>query len=616
MVENELIIGTKKWKKFLKKINIKKIICIALIFLICYFISELLNGNEIIFNNIFGKDVIREDRITYLQNLWKDIFKLPKFWANYFLFIFLYWILYGFTNRTKVSCIVITVCMYIFGMSNYFVRVLRGNAISISDIFSIRTALNVAKGLKPNVNGNFIIATILFILLLIILIKGIKFKDKREIRTTLSKNITIVLGVVGVIAICIPDYFTKDVELWNLNAAYANSGAGITLVRMAKDLKINKPQKYSSKESKQIISEYQDDMEQAETGDFPNVVVIMNESFADLQMAYNIELAEDPLEFYHELIKQNNIVTGVMHSSQYGGGTANVEYEFITQNSTAFLPSGSMPYQQYITGNVKQSIVSYMNKLGYNTYGMHSWDKKGYSRHKIYKYLGFKNIKFKDDMTYLKEGHSGYPSDQSTYEEYYDIMNNKPAGEKNFTFIVTMQNHLPYNYVESEGIQFTQDSPDITSYLQSEYLADKALKNFIQYLENYDEKVIVLFFGDHQPNLNQQNMYESTADYNENTASQVVPFFIWANYEIEGKSGVNTSTNYLESLLLDTAKMPTDSYTKYIEKLREELPIITNNYYMDKENNMYRVDDKESPYYEKLQEYWKLIYYNIFDNKE
>ena len=61
---------------------------------------------------------------------------------------------------------------------------------------------------------------------------------------------------------------------------------------------------------------------------------------------------------------------------------------------------------------------------------------------------------------------------------------------------------------------------------------------------------------------------------------------------------------------------PTDSYTKYIEKLREELPIITNNYYMDKENNMYRLDDKESPYYEKLQEYWKLIYYNIFDNKE
>ena len=616
MVENELIIGTKKWKNIFKKINIQKIICIGLIFLICYFISELLNGNEIIFNNIFSKDVIREDRIIYLQNLWKDVFKLPKFWVNYFLFIFLYWILYGFTNRTKVSCIVITVCTYIFGISNYLVRVLRGNAISVSDIFSIRTALNVAKGLKPSINGNFIIATILFIVLLTIIIKEIKFKDKSEIRTTLSKNITIVLGVVGVIAICIPDYFTKDVELWNLNAAYANSGAGITLVRMAKDLKINKPRKYSSKEAKKIISEYQDDTEQAETEDFPNVVVIMNESFADLQMAYNIELAEDPLEFYHELINQSNIVTGVMHSSQYGGGTANVEYEFITQNSTAFLPSGSMPYQQYIKGNVKQSIVAYMNKLGYNTYGMHSWDKKGYSRHKIYKYLEFKNIKFKDDMTYLKEGHSGYPSDQSTYEEYYDIMNNKPAGEKNFTFIVTMQNHLPYNYVEPEGIQFTEDSPDITSYLQSEYLADKALKNFIQYLENYDEKVIVLFFGDHQPNLNQQNIYEITDAYNEDTASQVVPFFIWANYEIEGKSGVSTSTNYLESLLLDTAKMPTDSYTKYIEKLREELPIITNNYYMDKENNMYRLDDKESPYYEKLQEYWKLIYYNIFDNKE
>jgi len=159
MVENKLIIGTKKWKNIFKKINIQKIICIGLIFLICYFISELLNGNEIIFNNIFSKDVIREDRIIYLQNLWKDVFKLPKFWVNYFLFIFLYWILYGFTNRTKVSCIVITVCTYIFGISNYLVRVLRGNAISVSDIFSIRTALNVAKGLKPSINGNIIYST-------------------------------------------------------------------------------------------------------------------------------------------------------------------------------------------------------------------------------------------------------------------------------------------------------------------------------------------------------------------------------------------------------------------------------------------------------------------------
>ena len=111
----------------------------------------------------------------------------------------------------------------------------------------------------------------------------------------------------------------------------------------------------------------------------------MNESFADLNSIYNIEdLSDDPISFFHELMNEENVISGVMHSSQFGGGTANVEYEFLTQNVTAFLPTGSMPYQQYITKDVNKSIVSYMNKLGYKTYGMHYWDKSGYSREKIY----------------------------------------------------------------------------------------------------------------------------------------------------------------------------------------------------------------------------------------
>ena len=309
------------------------------------------------------------------------------------------------------------------------------------------------------------------------------------------------------------------------------------------------------------------------------------------------------------------MVSGVMHSSQFGGGTANVEYECLTQNATAFLPTGSMPYQQYITRNVKQSMVNYMNRLGYTTYGMHSWDKSGYSREKIYKLLGFEHSMFKDSMQNLRTDHGEYPSDQSTYEVYYDIMNNKENGEKNFSFIVTMQNHMPYNYIEEDGIQFLDDNDDGTSYFQSEYKADNALKELIEYLEDYDEDTIVLFFGDHQPNINQQSLYELTGDYDEAKANHVVPFFIWANYEIDTEHDVEISPNYFESLLVQVAKLPRDSYTKYMIELRKEIPVITNNYYIDCDGNTYLVNDTSSPYYEKMQEYWNLIYYNMFDNK-
>lgn len=617
---NELIVRPKdkenRFENILKKVNLKKLFFILVFFLACYVISELLNGNSIEFNRIFDFSIKWEDKAEYIQSILEKFFKFPKFIVNYCIFVCLYFILYGLTNRTKFSCLAILVFDFLFGIINYAVRSFRGVSITLSDIYSIRTALNVASGLKLSVNGNFVVAVCLFILFVIFILKVMVIKDKYERKPTVAKNFTIVLGVIGLVAICAPDYFTKDVQLWNINNAYADSGAGLTLIRMAKDFSVSKPKKYSPDESKKILAKYEDDVNSVEdNSDLPNVLVIMNESFADLTMSYNIELSEDPLEFYHELITRDNVVSGVMHSSQFGGGTANVEYECITQNVTAFLPSGAMPYQQYISNNVKQSMVAYMNRLGYTTYGIHSWEKSGYSREKVYKFLGFDYSLFKENMNSLQFMRNGYSSDQSTYEVYYDVMNNKPDGDKNFSFIVTMQNHLPYNEVDPNGIQFLDDNNDVISYLQSEYLADKALKNLIEYLSDYKEDVILLFFGDHQPNLNQGDLYSLTGNYAESSASQVVPFFIWANYDIDKKDNVETSANYLESLLLDAAKMPKDSYTKYIENLREELPVITNHYCIGNDGAMYEINDNSSPYFEKLQEYWRVIYYNMFDNK-
>lgn len=615
---NELIVRPKdkKLKNILKKINLKKLFFLLIFFFVCYIISELLNGNSIEFKRIFDFSIKWEDKADYVESVVQRFFKCPKFIANYCLFICLYFILYGLTNRTKISCLTILIFDFLFGVINYTVRSFRGVSITLSDIYSIRTALNVVDGLKLSINGNFVTAVCLFILFMCISVKVIHVKDKYERRPTFAKNITIVLGVIGLVAICAPDYFTNDVQLWNINNAYADSGAGLTLIRMVKEFNVSKPKKYSVDETKKILAKYKDDVDSVEdTSDLPNVLVIMNESFADLTMSYNLDLSDDPLEFYHELITRDNVVSGVMHSSQFGGGTANVEYECITQNVTAFLPSGSMPYQQYISGNVKQSMVAYMNRLGYTTYGIHSWEKSGYSREKIYKLLGFDYAWFKENLGNLQFGRSGYSSDQSTYEVYYDIMNNKPDDEKNFSFIVTMQNHLPYNDVDPNGIQFLDGDNDIISYLQSEYLADMALKNLIDYLSEYKEDVIVLFFGDHQPNLNQKDLYSLTGNYAEDSASQIVPFFIWANFDINKKDNIETSANYLESLLLETAGMPKDSYTKYVESVREEIPVITNHYYMNNDGDSYEVSDSSSPYFDKLQEYWRVIYYNMFDNK-
>lgn len=291
-----------------------------------------------------------------------------------------------------------------------------------------------------------------------------------------------------------------------------------------------------------------------------------------------------------------------------------MEYEFLTQNTTAFLPGGALPYQQYIKEEVNESLVAQLNKIGYTSYGIHPWYLSGYNRSKIYKLLKFENMAFKENMENLEYAINEYTTDSSAYRYVFDILKNKKDDEKIFTFLVTVQNHFPYEYVDENDVQYFKEDSKVNSYVQILSKSDEALKELIEFLKDYEEDTVLLFYGDHQPNLSLRENYGVLEEYDSDEANYITPFFIWANYDIEEKSNIETSANYLQSIFLDVIGMPKDKYTKYIENLRKEIPVIGSSYYKTKDNVRYKIDDKSSPYYEKVQEYWNVVYYQMFDN--
>lgn len=606
------VIKKKKNRKFFK--ILKKSIFIVFFFFVCYVSTEALNGNDMQLDKIFGFSTPWDERIVIIESKLDDFFKFPKFLCNLSIYIFLYLIIYGITGRTKLSCTIVSGASVIFGIINHIVIQIRGIAITVSDIFAIKTAVNVAKGIQIEFNENFILGIVLFLFSMLVLWKFINFDDNNEPKAFRKKFITAICGVCCVMFLFMCDPLMNDVALWDINASYANSGAGLTLMRMIKDLKIDKPVNYNIDNVKKFLDSYGDDISDFKEA-LPNVIVVMNESFADLQSVFDFDILEDNIPYFREFIDGENVVSGVVHSSKYGGGTSNVEYEFLTQNTTAFLPTGSIPFQQYISRDIKSSIVGNMNRLNYNSYGIHSWYKNGYSRGKVYNLLQFNNQLFKESMPGLRNEINEYPSDISTYEYWFDIMDNKPDYERNFTFIVTMQNHLPFNSIDYTRTQYVLDDLDLNSYLQYESLSDFALKDLIEFIEEYEEDTVLLFFGDHQPSLNLEEKYGSNGVYSTIESSYVVPFFIWANYDIEEQYDIEISTNYLQSLLFEVAGLPRDSYTKYMSDLRNYIPVITPQYYIDCDGELYKINDKSSPYYDKLQEYWKMVYYQMFDNK-
>ena len=141
----------------------------------------------------------------------------------------------------------------------------------------------------------------------------------------------------------------------------------------------------------------------------------MNESFTDMSIYDKLQINGETLPFYNSL--SENTIKGWMYSPVTGGGTANVEYEFLTGNSTAFLPSGTVPYQLYVKDR-QASLVSLMSELGYETTAFHPYVSSGWNRPLVYSYMGFDHQIFEDDMQ-NPEYVRGYISVSYTHLDVY-----------------------------------------------------------------------------------------------------------------------------------------------------------------------------------------------------
>jgi phosphoglycerol transferase MdoB-like AlkP superfamily enzyme len=266
----------------------------------------------------------------------------------------------------------------------------------------------------------------------------------------------------------------------------------------------------------------------------------------------------------------------------------------------AFLPAGSIPYQQYIKSDT-DSLASYLETLGYSTYAQHPYQAAGWDRARVYPLLGFQNLSFIDDYTnktYVRK----YVSDAADMNYIISTFEQKEAGKPAFIFNVTMQNHGGYtdSYPElEEAVPTSHNSQVLSQYLSLIKLTDEALETLVDYFSGIDEKTVIVFFGDHQPSSNVTRYITGTTD-SEDVSRYKVPYLIWANYDIEEKTDFDTSLNYLAAQTLSAAGVPTNSYQNFLLELAEKYPVISAAGMPE--------DD--------LLTYRKLQYYNLFDRNE
>ena len=400
-----------------------------------------------------------------------------------------------------------------------------------------------------------------------------------------------------------------------------------------KYMKVEKPDSYSQETLAALAGENPSDTADAaasaDGGTRPvNVIVIMNESLSDLSVLPGVETNMDAMPFLRSLTE--NTVKGYAYSSVFGGTTANSEYEFLTGNTTAFLPAGTVPYQMYVSDG-DPSLVGQMEALGYTTIAAHPYRSSGWNRPTVYADYGFDEIYFESDFqdrAYMRgDARTGYVTDRCDYENLIRWYEEKEEGQPLFLFNVTMQNHSAYQMAWTnlpKEVWLTGELENrfqtVNQYLSLVYQSDQAFEDLIDYFSQVEEPTMILLFGDHQPQV-ATNFYTDVLGTNPDTATaqkkQMVPFVLWANYDIPEAQGVELSLNYLSALLMDTANLPMTGYQKFLSQLWETAPVINTVGIRDAQGNWY---GENAALPEELdgaiEDYKVLLYNNVFDKKD
>lgn len=556
----------------------------------------------------------------------KLFFKPKRMLLNFLFIYFIIGFFYCICGKIKISLFLTSFIIFFVGIVNHFITTFRGTPLVPWDIFSLNVALTVLPTFKFTVTPKLIIGIILFILTFIILKKS-QFDSFKNGKFKISYRIFVFVGTVT-FTICfyltnIISVFELD-ENWDPKEEYHNNGLVASLFKQSRNLIISKPEGYDINSITELANSIKVPLvnhENDESYEQPNIIVIMNESFADLSIIGNFTTNSEYLTFFNSLSK--NTIKGNLHVSIFGATTPNSEWEFLTSNSMAFVPKRTVPYQQYVLRK-SYSLASILKEQGYITSAIHCYYPQGYNRNLAYPRLGFDNFYSMyelENLEYIRE----YPDDLSTYKNIINLYENKKDDEKLFNFTLTMQNHGSYTDENFENTVIAQNGeyPKLNQYLSLIKISDESLKYLLNYFENKEEHTIIVLFGDHQPYV-EDEFYSSLLsqkyeDINSKEATEnkyITPFMIWANYDIDTskyENITNISANYLASLVLDIAEIQKTPYLEFLDELRQEIPIITGNGYMDK-TGIYHDFSEETEYSKFIENYHYLQFNNMFDN--
>ena len=465
------------------------------------------------------------------------VFNYPLVFLLDYLLVFNTLLISQLVRRRYAMIALISLLWITLSVVNYVVICFRTQPFTLADVMLVGEMFSLITVYFTWIQ---IIGIGVGIAALIAVLAFLFIKAPRRERVNFTASLVILAVTTGMSVGCIAigrnsGFITE--RFTSIKDAYQKYGFAYTFIDTFADIGISRPEEYNPDVVHNIAEKtgIEDDDSSGVINEvvMPNIVFVQLESFFDADtLADDIIVSGNATPNYHRMLR--NWPSGTLYVPVVGGGTANTEFEVMTGMNVDDFGAGEYPYYTVARDIAIESVATVLTGLGYDATAVHNYMATFYGRNEVYANLGFQvfePMEFMDDLEY---GEVGWAEDDIIIDGTIHAMETTPG--RDFVFSVTVGTHGKYPNdkllqcaANSKSIKVIEageylNTFQLQNYLNLAKIMDDFIVDFIDAMEDFDEPVIVVFYGDHLPAL----------DWNEDCIDSgnlfETQYFIWNNY--------------------------------------------------------------------------------------
>lgn len=547
------------------------------------------------------------------RNFFYILIKRPlAFLYNIFITFCIISIFSLFGLNITLSFLLTFIIFIILGIINYQLKFYRNEYFKPIDIKLFKESAEISKNLSLKIPY----AIILIVPLNVLLSLTPMVKNYTYYNLTIYSSIVFVFILFSII-LQKNDFKNKYLKIKTDEYSdfndFKSNGFLLTFLLNFKTLFVHTPKNYEKNIEEKMLK----NIPSSKPNKKPNIIVVMNESFFDINSVSGLELSENPLPHFLDIT--NNFTNGNVISPVLGGGTCQPEYEMLTGNSVFFTYKFKIAFLEFFknTNKIKNGLCSTLKNLSYSSLFIHPYSKDFYNRTTAYTSLGFEKIIDIEDFKSAKYPRS-FISDKDCYKKLINEFEKKDKDTPFFSVVVTMQNHPDYlggkDYNE-HNIHILNKSISKNEKIMLENYANllKESDNAIKYLTDYfkdKEDSVILFFGDHQPS---ENIGFSSISKRNILELSRTPFFIWDNLGLERNNYNDISACFLSPILLNKIDNKSNKYFNYLFEKLNIIKAFNTGFIIDNKDNYINRKNANTNIVETLEELELIQFDRIYN---